>query len=184
MAPSRFWQSRTPCQHEKEWRIFLELCDAHFRNCHVVNPVVVEVGIYDGCQRAYYRTLWDAEYIGVDFSVNHAKPDILGDTTDPATLEALKARLGGRPIDLLFIDANHGYEFAKNDWEKFGPLCRHIVAFHDTENENWPGVNKLWRELTAKADQDPMLTFVGIQHSKGKPPHMGIGIIIKDASLD
>ena len=38
-----------------------------------------------------------------------------------------------RPIDLLFIDANHSYEFVRQDWELWSPKVREggRIAMHD-----------------------------------------------------
>lgn len=54
------------------------------------------------------------------------------DSHDPATLEAARAALEGRPIDVLFIDGDHTYEGVKRDFEMYGPLVRGgVIAFHD-----------------------------------------------------
>ena len=66
MSQDRFRQPHKPCQNAYEWQAFLEFADAYFRNRGEERPLVVELGILDGYQRAYYETLWGAEYIGID----------------------------------------------------------------------------------------------------------------------
>lgn len=55
------------------------------------------------------------------------------DSHDPATLDAVKESLGGRHIDLLFIDGDHTYEGVKADFEMYSPLVRPagLIVFHD-----------------------------------------------------
>jgi len=48
-------------------------------------------------------------------------------------MEALKKKLGGRSINILFIDASHHYHNVRKDYELYHPLCSDIVAFHDIE---------------------------------------------------
>lgn len=43
------------------------------------------------------------------------------------------------PIDLLWIDGGHSYEFVKSDLDRFGPHAARI-ALHDWENEFWKTV--------------------------------------------
>jgi len=68
------------------------------------------------------------------------------------TLEQVKAILGGREIDLLFIDGNHTYEGVKKDFETYSPLVKEggIIAFHDIvlgPEENVGGVPEFWRKV-------------------------------------
>lgn len=55
-------------------------------------------------------------------------------------------------IDFLFIDGDHTYEGARQDWLMYGPLVRGggIIAFHDLITPEFSphiGVGKLWREI-------------------------------------
>jgi predicted O-methyltransferase YrrM len=49
------------------------------------------------------------------------------------TLEAARAALEGRPVDLLFIDGDHTYDGVKCDFEMYRGLVRPggVIAFHD-----------------------------------------------------
>lgn len=55
------------------------------------------------------------------------------DSHDPATLDAARTVLGGREVDVLFIDGDHSYAGVKKDFDMYAPLVRHggIVGFHD-----------------------------------------------------
>ncbi len=87
---------------------------------------------------------------------------VVGDSHDPATFAALARHLGGRPVDLLFVDADHRYEAVAADFEVYAPLVRPggLVALHDI-CEHPPvqvpshglvevGVSRLWREISAR----------------------------------
>jgi glycosyltransferase involved in cell wall biosynthesis len=55
--------------------------------------------------------------------------------------------MADRSIDLLFIDANHGYEAVRNDLEKWEPKIRGVIGGHDYNgpmypNPSWPGVKR------------------------------------------
>jgi predicted O-methyltransferase YrrM len=78
---------------------------------------------------------------------------VRGDSHSDAVLSSVEELLGGRPIDLLFIDGDHTYEGVREDFEKYSPLLsrRGIVAFHDItplaadpSNE----VPKFWAEVS------------------------------------
>jgi predicted O-methyltransferase YrrM len=60
-----------------------------------------------------------------------------GDSHSEETLARVKAALGGRPLDVLFIDGDHSYEGVKRDWELYSPLVRPggIVGFHDIHED-------------------------------------------------
>ena len=78
--------------------------------------------------------------------------DILrGDSQSPEMLARLKSILGGKPIDYLFIDADHTYEGVKKDYLLYSPLVRQggVIAFHDIAKQapiTGCGVDRLWNE--------------------------------------
>lgn len=96
----------------------------------------------------------------------------------------LQGALGGRMIDMLFIDADHRYEGVKRDYELYSPLVREggLIAFHDIirQNDHRSGVHILWAEL-AKQHPDAM-TFLG-DETWGWGQWAGIGILRKQPSL-
>jgi cephalosporin hydroxylase len=55
------------------------------------------------------------------------------DSHDPRTLDEVRAMLGGRTVDVLFIDGDHTYDGVKQDYEMYAPLVRAggVIAFHD-----------------------------------------------------
>ena len=74
------------------------------------------------------------------------------DSHDPATVEEVRAALGGEPVDFLFIDGDHRVEGVTSDFQMYSPLVRSggIVAFHDILPDNdYPesNVDVLWEQL-------------------------------------
>ena len=154
-----------------EWRTFLEFCESYLKEHKIKNPIVVEIGVWRGGQKRFYEELLAAKHIGID-SARKSNPDIHGDSHDPKTVEILRAKLEGRAIDILFIDASHWYKCVKKDFEIYSPLCSGIIAFHDinygrygkqrANREVW----KFWDELKA----DPSMknfSFDSIEKEKG-----------------
>jgi predicted O-methyltransferase YrrM len=89
------------------------------------------------------------------------------DSHEPQTLEAARAALAGRHVDLLFIDGDHTYEGVKSDFEMYRSLVRPggVIAFHDIvpPNPNGPTprndddlqggeVSQFWAELRLAHD--------------------------------
>ncbi len=69
-----------------------------------------------------------------------------------ATYDRVASLLDGKQLDFLFIDGDHTYEGAKQDFEWYKPLVRPggSIAFHDiVPNPSEPemGVDRLWQEL-------------------------------------
>ena len=71
---------------------------------------------------------------------------ICGDSTSKRTI-GLAEKLG--PYDLIFIDANHDYDYAKKDFFNYKPFLKDggVIGFHDVDNPDHPGVLQLWNEL-------------------------------------
>jgi len=166
-----------------EWKAFLEFVDGYFKNRNIMKPLVVEIGIMHNEQQTFYRHLLDAEYISIDININN-NSDIVGDSADPETLKELKKLLAGREIDLLFIDGDHSYEGIKSDHELYGPLVKHLIAFHDVHavTNRAFDVNTYWNEMAIK---NHYLTVVfhhynsDISIDENKFANMGIGVVIK-----
>jgi predicted O-methyltransferase YrrM len=77
---------------------------------------------------------------------------VRADSHDPASLENVKAALGGNALDLLYIDGDHSYQGVKSDFEMYSSLVRpgglivfHDVALHEVRHDCH--VSELWDEL-------------------------------------
>jgi len=170
-------------QSLSEWRCFLEFADAYFKTRNILNPIVVEIGTMNNAQKPFYAELLNAEHIGIDI-IGH--PDILGRSQSLAVLDRLKERLEGRRIDLLFIDGDHTYAAVKSDYEIYGPLTKHIIAFHDINHpfslQIPEETMRFWKEIIAT---DKCNIFLTVQHYNSAKTgitagrQMGIGLVIK-----
>jgi len=89
----------------------------------------IDVNAYDG--RA--RRLW--ERIGVGHLVRQYIGDARGWEGDKDFPKKVVQSLCGRPIDFLWLDADHSAESVIAEWEQYAPCLNRqeaIVAFHDT----------------------------------------------------
>ena len=166
---------KPPEQQHSEWWIFLEICEAYLKKHELKNTIVVELGIYNNKQKSFWEKLIGAEHIGIDVSSKRSIPNILGGTHNPKTMEMLKKKIRGRPINILFIDACHNYDGIKKDFELYSPLCSGIIAFHDTKLRK-RGVGKFWDELKTKHKD---FLFLSIYQHRESRIQMGIGMMIK-----
>lgn len=78
---------------------------------------------------------------------------ICGDSTSARVVQRVKI-LG--PYDLIFIDANHTYEYVKKDFYNYKPFLRKggVIVFHDIDCPDWPRINKFWNELKEKGEYE------------------------------
>lgn len=161
----------------------------HVRECDPL--VIVEIGVDQGgtfC--AFEEAAPLADVIGIDigggcFASTGAQPFedprvIRGDSHDMATRVELERRLAGRPIDFLFIDADHSYDGVKQDWEMYSPLVKGVVAFHDIVYHRHRGnppseVDRLWLEIRG----DSYMEYIDPSDSGPcEHPHWGgIGVL-------
>lgn len=95
----------------------------------------------------------------------------------PRTVARVRELLGGRSLDVLFIDGDHRYEGVNQDFLSYLPLVRKggLVLFHDIVPDKggraWAGgVPQLWKEL---APQYPHREFVQSRDQDG----YGIGVL-------
>jgi predicted O-methyltransferase YrrM len=100
---------------------------------------------------------------------------VRADSHRPDALEKIRARLGGRKLDLLFIDGDHSYEGVKMDFAMYSTLVAPdgIIAFHDIVDgpeSAVGGVPGCWRELKATR---PHIEFVKDRKQGG----WGIGVL-------
>lgn len=119
-----------------------------------------------------------------------------GSSYAPRTFERVRALLGGKKIDLLFIDGDHRYEGVKRDFLIYSQLVHEggLIAFHDIVPDHRSrygrptargsgGVPVLWNELKKKyhhrefvGDYDQDAFGIGVLHwsvtaSKSKALH-------------
>jgi cephalosporin hydroxylase len=165
------------------------------RLCERINSLkpntVLEIGVESGGS----MNLWaefsasDAMCIGVDMDrkieglqyKNRSQKFnfIIGDSHKIETVEKVKALLGDKKVDFLFIDGDHSEQGVSVDFEKYLPLVRTggIIAFHDintSENkEICEGVKKTWNNLkSAHKTEEFVNTEADIC--------FGIGMIVKE----
>ena len=95
----------------------------------------------------------------------------IGDSTSKRIID-LVSKLG--KYDLIFIDANHTYEYVKKDFENFKPFLEKggVIGFHDVDCPDWRGINKFWKELEVTGKYN-MQTFV----ETGYRLQYGIGML-------
>jgi predicted O-methyltransferase YrrM len=101
------------------------------------------------------------------------------DSQLPATRDRVLAALGGRPVDFLWIDADHRLAGVTRDWELYGPLVRPggLVAFHDIHPN--PGftesqVDRLWTRI-----RGGYRTTEFIDQDQPGGVGMGIGLLVQ-----
>lgn len=95
----------------------------------------------------------------------------IGDSTSSRIIDIVN-KLGN--YDLIFIDANHTYEYVKKDFENFKPFLEKggVIGFHDVDCPDWKGINKFWKELEATGEYN-MQSFI----EKGYKLQYGIGML-------
>ena len=98
---------------------------------------------------------------------------ICGNSDREQTLEIIKKF---QPYDLIFVDGSHEYKDSKKDMNNFYKMLSKsgILAAHDIHNNEFPGVNKAWKEFKLKKD----FKFKEIVHKKYYF-NCGMGIAIK-----
>lgn len=170
-----------PGQLAIEWQLFLEFCETYFKNRDIKNPIVVELGVRTNTQKVFYEQILGAKHIGIDGSTEFSIPDIVGNTHDSATKDKLKVLLGGKDINLLFIDAGHSYEEVKQDYEMYSPLTKNIIAFHDIMTP-FVGVRHFWRELMDDKEYMKLFFYKWCNRKlkDGTQILYGIGVLIKE----
>lgn len=95
-----------------------------------------------------------------------------GDSHAASTFNRLQQHLEGEFLDFLFIDGDHSYEGAKQDFHTYSQLVRSggLIALHDIQPDfaraygvqtaSWSGgVPRLWEELVASSlDTTPLVS--------------------------
>jgi len=111
-----------------------------------VLDLYVEIGVDESGPGSFTRTMLsnkrdDAIYLGIDLNdrmyLSTQVPNVHTLQTDSRNQELIRAKITefNRPIDLLFIDGQHGVNLVVNDW-KYADLVSvgGIVLFHDTNH--------------------------------------------------
>ena len=97
---------------------------------------------------------------------------VQGDSHLEATRGRVEFYLANRPADVLFIDGDHRYGEARQDWEMYHGLVRPggMAVLHDIEgtDEGYEiGVPKLWAELRADHACTEVVTYPGVKYGTG-----------------
>lgn len=105
-------------------------------------------GGYPACREPFYRAF---------ARVAQTLALIRADAHAPETWAEVDRRLAGRPVDFLFIDADHTYTGVLADVRLYGPRVRPggLIAFHDIRpNPRDPRieVHRLWEHLRRVGD--------------------------------
>jgi predicted O-methyltransferase YrrM len=122
----------------------------------------------------------DATIISIDLAFNESRREAVasfarrgqqivclqGDSHDAVTLDEVRARLNGQPLDMLYLDGDHSYEGVAMDFKLYAPLVRvgGLVVFHDIVPDyktrfgietvsDTGGVPQFWNELKSAGAQ-------------------------------
>lgn len=199
------WTDQQKAVHARSWEVAQEAC-AHQHASQrfdelvtlldvialdMVPDVIVEIGCDAGGTLYAWRAMWPtARVYGVTLDDNgphtggqgyrladHGATVLRGDSHDRVTLQRLKDQLGGRKVDVLFIDGDHTREGVLADWNMYAPLVRAggMVVFHDVCNDSamTAGSREVWEQMKREAGQygEPVMEIASSAH---RPVGFGI----------
>lgn len=150
---------------------------------------MVEIGTFTGgtmlIAAAMFQALKpDFHYYGIDPKARTlALPRTLERLNLTEWSPATSDDHAGRAFDVVFIDGDHSYDWAKRDYLNLGRHARKICAFHDINAQQYTpargGVFRFWRQLRHSVAQEAKV--VEICHSppprEGEGDFQGIGLI-------
>jgi hypothetical protein len=184
------------CDYTKAYRLLsqLELPGEHYFKVlarvheHVRPATYLEVGVSRGESLRLVRP--ETRALGIDpqprvgFALG-SHQQVFAQTSDEFFARSdVPALLGGKPLDMAFIDGMHHFEYALRDFLNIEPLCRpgSLVFIHDCfpidarsaervqVSGFWSG--DIWRLLVLLKKYRPDLAI----HTLGTPP-TGLGLI-------
>lgn len=90
--------------------------------------------------------------------------------------EKTSSDFAGQGYDMVFIDADHGYEGSMEDYRNLGRYARKVCCFHDIYAHEYDadggGIVRTWKEVCILTPQHPKYAF---SHLPDR--WMGIGVI-------
>jgi Methyltransferase domain len=106
---------------------------------------VLEIGSKDGGTLWLWRQL-APEVVSIDIE----PVPFEGEGVTLIQGDSHEVSLRGPSFDLIFIDGDHTYEGAKQDFQDFSPLAPIIVLHDIVRGDDGRGVDRLWAELYEK----------------------------------
>lgn len=128
--------------------------------------LMAEVGVRDGRTTFYLLDhIADLTIYAIDMSIkefyNKEVADRYKNRLIPieAMSEVAADRIADNSLDLVFIDANHSYEYVKKDIIKYTPKLKTngLLTGHDID---YPGVNKAVNEMIKNFDVGPNYVWI------------------------
>lgn len=128
--------------------------------------IMAEVGVRDGRTTFYLLDhIADLTIYAIDMSIkefyNKEVADRYKNRLIPieAMSEVAADRIADNSLDLVFIDANHSYEYVKKDIIKYTPKLKTngLLTGHDID---YPGVNKAVNEMIKNFDVGPNYVWI------------------------
>lgn len=123
--------------------------------------IIAEVGVRDGRTTFFLLdNIPDLIIYAIDMNISgFYNKDIKEKYKDrliaiEATSEEAADQIKDNSLDLVFIDANHSYQFVRTDIIKYTPKLKYngLLTGHDID---YPGVNKAVKELIKNYDIGP-----------------------------